>query len=95
MEFFGDIERLVADLYPYRWPIAIGILVVLAGVVAFGYRRGWHLAIWRHRRVVGIAGIPTLAVVIIGGWFLLSPCACSLVWPLCVFASHGKWQTRE
>ena len=73
MEIFGDIERLLASLYPYRWPIAIGLLVALAGVVAFGYRQGWHSVILRHRRSVGIVGVPTLTLVIIGGWFLLSP----------------------
>ena len=25
--FFGDLERIAADLYPYRWAIAAGVLV--------------------------------------------------------------------
>ena len=73
MEIFGDIERLVADLYPYRWPIAAGLLVVLAAVAVFGYHRGWHQRIWRHQRVVGIVSVPMLAAIIVPGWFLASP----------------------
>ena len=72
-EFFGDLERLVADLYPYRWPITAGILVALALVAAFGYRRGWHMVIWRHRVVVAAIGTPMLVLAIITGWYLVSP----------------------
>ena len=32
MGFFGDIERFLAELYPYRWPIIIGALIVLGAV---------------------------------------------------------------
>lgn len=73
MEIFGDIERLVADLYPCRWLIAFGVLVVLAWVAAFGYYRGWQRALWRRRPTVAIVGTPVLAAVIIAGWFLVSP----------------------
>ena len=38
-EFFGDIERFLADLYPYRWPLTILALLVLTGVAAFAYQR--------------------------------------------------------
>ena len=30
-EFFGDLKRLAADLYPYRWPILLVIVAVVAG----------------------------------------------------------------
>ena len=72
-EFFGDIERFAADLYQYRWLIAIGFLVVIAGVIAFGYRRGWHMWIWRHRLKVGIIGAPVLALTIFVSYDLGSP----------------------
>ncbi len=73
MAIFGDIERLLADLYPYRWVIAAVILLILAGVVFVGYRQGWHLALWRRRVKVAIVGIPGLAVIITAGVWLGSP----------------------
>ena len=49
-EFFGELERLAADLYPYRWLIAAGFLVAMAAAGAFAYRQGWHTVAWRGRR---------------------------------------------
>ena len=71
--FFGDLERLIADLYPYRWPITAGVLIVLAALAAFGYRRGWHMVIWRKRLPVAIVGAPMLVLAVIAGWYLASP----------------------
>ncbi len=73
MGFFGDIERFLAELYLYRWPIAIGAFVVLAAVAAWGSRKGWHLAVWRRRRVVAVIGIPLLTLAIVGSWYTVSP----------------------
>ena len=42
-DFFGDLERLAADFYPYRWPIVAGILIVIAAVAILAYQRGLHL----------------------------------------------------
>ena len=72
-EFFGDIERFLADLYPYRWPLTVLALLLLTGVVAFAYRKGWHMVVWRHRIAVAITGTPVLALVIVIGWWLGSP----------------------
>ena len=72
-EFFGDLERLVADLYPYRWPIAVGVLVVLAAIATFGYKRGWHAFFWRHGRPTVLIGTPLLALLVFIGWDLGSP----------------------
>lgn len=73
MAIFGDIERFLAGLYPYRWVIAIFVLLILTGVAAIGYRRGWHLAAWRRRARVSIVGIPGLAVILAAGFWLGSP----------------------
>ena len=72
-EFFGGIERGLAQLYPYRWPILFGILLVLTGITAYGYRKGLHLVIWRRRIAVAIVGTPTLGAIIVAGWYLGSP----------------------
>ena len=61
-EFFGDLERLAADLYPYRWPILLGVVAVLAAIAAYGYRRRWHMAVWERRRLAIIVGTPLLVV---------------------------------
>ena len=34
-EFFGDLERLAADLYPYRWPILFVIVAVVAAITFY------------------------------------------------------------
>lgn len=73
MSLFGDIERFVADLYPYRWPITIAALIALAAVIAFGYRRGWHTVIWRHKLASAIVAVAVLAVSIPAGDYFLSP----------------------
>lgn len=73
MAKFGDIERFLADLYPYRWPILIILLLIVTAVAALGYSRGWHLALWRRRAGVAIVGTPGLAVLIAVGWWLGSP----------------------
>ena len=73
MSIFGDIEELVADLYPYRWPITIGLLLALAASLAFAYRRGWHLVAWRHRLASTVVAAAVLAVAIPTGDYLLSP----------------------
>ena len=73
MSTFGDIERTFADVYEYRWAIAAGVLVLLAAAAAFGYWKGVHLVIWRHRLLVGVVSTPLLVVTIWLGWSLGSP----------------------
>ena len=73
MSIFGDLERFVADLYPYRWPITIGLVLALAAVLGFAYRRGWHLVVWRRRLASAIIAIVVLAVAVPAGDYLLSP----------------------
>ena len=72
-EFIGDIERLFADLYPYRWPLTMIALLLTAGGVAYSFKKGWHLLVWERRLAVGIVGTPLLGVALVGGWWLGSP----------------------
>ena len=72
-EFFGDLERFFAQLYPYRWALTIGALIVVTAIFIYGYRKGWHLLVWRHRLPVAIIGAPVLAIFLVAGWWLGSP----------------------
>ena len=45
MDYVGELERIVAELYSYRWFFLGGGLVVVGATCAFGYLRDWHLAI--------------------------------------------------
>ena len=72
-DFFGNLERLAADLYPYRFPIGVVILIVIAAVAYYAYRRGLHLWAWQRRLRVAIIGIPVLILLGIVGWDLGSP----------------------
>ena len=72
-EFFGELERLAADLYPYRWYIVAAVVVGLAALGAFGYRVGWHLWVWRRRLPVAVVGTPLAVIVAVAGYILVSP----------------------
>ena len=72
-EFFGNLERLAADLYPYRWPIGAAFLAIAAGALTFAYRRGWHLILIKHRVATAVIGIPALAIFAFVAWDLGSP----------------------
>ena len=61
-EFFGDIERLAADLYPYRWAITAALVIVAAVVAWYAVRIGWHMLLWRFRKPVAIVGVPLLVL---------------------------------
>jgi hypothetical protein len=70
---FGDLERFAADLYPYRWPITIGLIVVCAAAAALVYRMRWHEVLWRHRLISAAIAIPLVAIAVPAGWYTLSP----------------------
>ena len=73
MATFGDLERALADLYPYRWAIGAAVLVLIAAFLAFAWWRGWHRVVWRYRKTLGIVSVPLLAVTLWLGWSLGSP----------------------
>ena len=70
---FGDLERLLAQLYPYRLPIAIGLVIVLAGFAYLARRRHWGSLVVRHPRASLVVAIVVLAVGLPVGWILGSP----------------------
>ena len=61
-EFFGDLERLAADLYPYRWAITAALVIVAAVVAWYAVRTGWHMLLWRFRKPAAIVGVPLLVL---------------------------------
>ena len=73
MATFGDLERALADLYPYRWAIGAAVLVLIAAFLAFAWWRGWHRVVWRYRKPISIVSVPVLAVTLWLGWSLGSP----------------------
>jgi hypothetical protein len=70
---FGDLERLLAQLYPHRIPIAIGIVIGGVALLVAARRRGWSGHLRRHPR----ASVTIVAVALVVGlpvaWVLGSP----------------------
>lgn len=64
-EIFGDLERALANLYRYRWPISFGLLLAVTAAVACCYRKGWHLTVWERRRAVAIVATPALGALLV------------------------------
>jgi hypothetical protein len=74
MSLIGDIERFLAtNLYPFRVPIAVGLLVLLVVAVVVARRRGWFAAARRHPGRTGIAIALALAIGLPSAWYLGSP----------------------
>ena len=99
MATFGDLERALADLYPYRWAIGAAVLVLIAALLAFAWWRGWHLWAWRYRKPIGIVSVPLLLVTLWLGWSLGSPLFTNVTvdeeFPFAVNATVPEGMERE
>ena len=99
MATFGDLERALADLYPYRWAIGAVVLVLIAAFFAFAWWRGWHLWAWRYRKPIGIVSVPLLLVTLWLGWSLGSPLFTNVTvdeeFPFAVNATVPEGMERE
>ncbi|MDA0352552.1 MAG: DM13 domain-containing protein [Chloroflexi bacterium] len=77
MSVFGDLERTLADLYPYRVPLTLAGALLGAAAIALILRRGWHQPVWRwvdgNRLIAALTTVVVLAAVLPGGYYLLSP----------------------
>lgn len=73
MPFIGDLERLVAALYPNRLLLGAAGALLLAVLAAIGYRRGWHRTARRHPRATAVVIAAALAVGMPAAWVLGSP----------------------
>ena len=47
---FGDLERLIDDIYPYRWLIVALAAIAISLLATTLYRRGSHRKLRRHKR---------------------------------------------
>jgi len=73
MNIFGDLERLLAELWPFRIPIGIGLIVILGVFLYIAWRRKWYQVALDHPRT---SIVVVLLVIVIGGpigWVLGSP----------------------
>lgn len=69
----GDLERLLAQLYPLRLPIAIGLAVALVLLAYAASRRHWADAVRRHPKASTAVAAVILAVGLPVGLILGSP----------------------
>jgi hypothetical protein len=73
MQFGGDIERILAWVYPNRVLAGATTLIVVLAIAAFGYSRGWHRTARRHPRATAASVLLALAVGAPVAWILASP----------------------
>jgi hypothetical protein len=73
MTIFGDFERVLADLYPYRIVVTLIGALVVAGVAYLLVRQGLLRFVLRHRVPSVVAAVPLLVVAVVAGNYLLSP----------------------
>lgn len=73
MSIFGRIEELAADLYPYRVPITLGLILAAGAFLLFAYRLGWHRIAWRHKLPSAVLAAVLIGIAIPAGNYLLSP----------------------
>ena len=99
MATFGDLERALADLYPYRWAVGAVVIALIAAFLAFGWWRGWHLWAWSYRKPIGIISVPLLAITLWLGWSLGSPLFTNVTvdeeFPFAVNATVPEGMERE
>ena len=99
MATFGDLERALADLYPYRWAIGAVVIVLIAAFLGFAWWRGWHLWAWRYRKPLGIVSVPLIAITLWLGWSLGSPLFTNVTvdeeFPFAVNATVPEGMERE
>jgi hypothetical protein len=73
MQFGGDIERLLAWIYPNRLLVGVVTVVVLLAIALIGYARGWHRVARRHPRASIAVIVVALAIGSPIAWILGSP----------------------
>lgn len=76
-EFFGSLERFVAQLYPYRLPLGALALLAVLGAAILVRQRGLDVALARwaqaHRPAAAALAALTLALALPLGYYTLSP----------------------
>ena len=99
MATFGDLERALADLYPYRWAIGAVVIVLIGAFLAFAWWRGWHLWALRYKKPLGIISVPLIAITLWLGWSLGSPLFTNVTveeaFPFAVNATVPEGMERE
>ena len=74
MTWLGDLgSAILGGLYAYRFPVAIGGVVLAVAVVVIARRQGWVGRARRHPRATAAILVPLLAIALPVGWYLTSP----------------------
>jgi len=73
LTIFGEIERYVAELYPYRYVITPLLLAAALGALYAAYRAGLHRPLLAHRLATAAVAVPAVVVAVFLANYLLSP----------------------
>ena len=73
MNIVGDLERLFAAVYPYRWLIGFTLLAAAVVVLTTALRRDWFAPVRRHSRLASVVAGAALVIILPVGYYLASP----------------------
>lgn len=73
MEIFRELERLLSNLYPYRWPLTAIAGAAFIVALVYAYKHNLHLTLWRHKLSVMLIAVPLLAAALPVSIYTLSP----------------------
>lgn len=97
MNILGDIERLAADIYPLRIPIAIGMALLTVAALIAAYRLGWYRVVLRHKVASSVVAGLALLLLVPTVYYLASPLVTrtTLVEPMPASATESLARSAE
>lgn len=74
MNIFGALEEFLSEtVYPYRYPVGVALLILVAAVLYLAWRLRWYEVLWGHKYLTAAIGAPALLLMSLGGYYTLSP----------------------
>ncbi len=74
MSIFGALEEFFSGtVYPHRYPVALVLIILLAGSTYLVWHLRWYRELWGHKYLTAAVGVPIILIASFGGYYTLSP----------------------